>query len=190
MEREPMCITLIGTTGTGKSTLARKLLKSNDRVLVLTYADDPIIWRGYEEIDRIDKPIRHKGIKKLTVAKHDLKTLFIHLYNNFRNGTLVFDDCKQYIKSNIENTKGMIDLVITHRHIGVDIMFIVHSPMQVPKQARPFIKVAYIFKCTVYIKPSNYEVSDPELFLDAQKFIHEKCVEKQKIYGLYAIIKL
>lgn len=190
-ERQPICMAILGTTGTGKSTLAKHLLGKigEERIVIVTYNDDPEIWHPYDEVESIDKPIKHSGIRKVTVAKYG-KGVFQKLYKNLRNCTLVLDDCRQYIKANIEHTPGLVDLIVSHRHIGLDIIFVVHSPLLIPPQARPFIKVAYIGKCTVLIKTSNFEVSDPEAFLEAQKRVNQKTKEMKRHYGVFYKVKL
>jgi hypothetical protein len=81
-------------------------------------------------------------------------------------------------------------LVINSRHLGLDILFIVHSPNHIPPQVRPFVKRCYIGKCTVLIKPSNFEVEHPDKFLATQKAVNAKCREIGQTYGVFGVVNM
>ena len=98
--RIPNFTIILGTNGTGKTTLINKLikkvLKTNRRVLVVT--PDDIEWSNIKEIE-LNKLHSFRGIRKIIFGSGLLE----HIYNNFHNGFLVMDDFKAFGITNKEH---------------------------------------------------------------------------------------
>lgn len=124
----------IGFPGTGKSTLIQKFIDlevntRKGRVLIVT--PDPFEWKQFPEIV-LDDPDCFSGISsptKLIYTPGDLAKIADE-YNGFFNGLLVFDDCRCYTKSNIQ--EDLRKLIIRRRHRSHDIIAAGHGFTEIP----------------------------------------------------------
>lgn len=164
------------------------------RTLVITQTGNPEIWKDLKEIDITDKKAmsRFKGFRKVIAMKYNKKTV-LHLWENFKNGLLIFDDCKPYIKSNLEHTKGLVELLADFRHLGLDICFVLHSASQVPPDVWSHCKFAFIGK-TNRLVTKKIEITNLEEVIEVQKEVNKLFDEAEKSgknkYGLFKLIKL
>ena len=124
----------IGFNGTGKSTLIQKAVDveceaRQARALIVT--PDPFEWKHLPEID-IKDPDCFTAIKepsKLVYAPGDLIKI-ADQYNGFFNGLLVFDDCRCYMKANVQ--EALRTLVIRRRQRSHDIIAAGHGFTEIP----------------------------------------------------------
>ena len=57
---------------------------------------------------------------------------FEHIFQNYHDGVLMLDDCKQYMKANTTQVPGLTDILIEYRHSMIDVFLVVHGPGQLP----------------------------------------------------------
>ena len=71
-----------------------------------------------------------RGFRQAIAARYEISQnksdLFRRLYANYRNGIIIFDDCRGYITSNIDSDKYFRHLLLDFRHKMLDIFFVVH----------------------------------------------------------------
>jgi hypothetical protein len=196
-KRQPFVSLILGINDTGKSTFLLEKIKSMKpkRVLVVTQTGNPTIWQNYEEIDlrNSKKMASFKGIKTVKALKYNRETLKL-IYENYRNGMVIFDDCKQYIKSNLEHTKGLVELLGDFRHLGIDIWFVLHSALQVPPEVWSHTKYAFVGKTNRMI-PNSYPLDKTGELIEIQKEVNKRYIEAERKggtakYGLFKLIKL
>lgn len=175
-KRRPMLAILIGTTGTGKSTLIRKLLKVNPRNLILpsNQADANRTWPGiapltyrWEWIDDETKP----GKKTNAVVVNDLDTfrgarlLFAdgqpavfdaaasgqHGFNAQPKGPagLHLDDFRNYLYSKGTLRQPADMLLRNRRHRMLDITMACHGFEDVSRDLMRFDPVLFVFRTTL-----------------------------------------
>lgn len=203
--RDTKVCSCTGTTGTGKSykanEIAKKLAsKSNNKVLVISYAGSGDSWNHCKEIEPTEKDLKFKtGWKKIIYLKHysrkDKKFPLLEIFNHFRNGIIIFDDCKMYMKGDWENTPGLKLICNEHRHFGYDMFFIAHSPKHIPKQVWAYIAHAWVFKCAMKLEESDLDNENALKFVEAQKKVNSLYAEeyeriKRKPRGLCKYITL
>jgi len=168
----------VGTNGTGKSTVARQVLTSLTlpRSLVVTrhlseWADFP-----HNEL-RTAEDLRFMGINYHVPANAEttLKRL-----QYFRNGGLLFDDARKYLKAKTE--EDLNDLYISRRQYGIHIFFVAHNFKQVPVQAFGFATDFILFKTNAAIDNERLsQLNDPEKFLAAKARVDKKA-ETNRFY--------
>lgn len=134
-----------------------------------------------------------KGVRTVRAIKYKKQTLAI-IHQNFRNGLVVFDDCKPYIKPNLDHTPGLVDLLADFRHYGIDMCFVLHSVTQVPPEIWNHSKYAYIGK-TNRIMKANFELDKVDEVRETQLIVNKRFAEAEKKggtakYGLFKRVKL
>lgn len=188
---------IIGINGTGKSVFTQKAIKALKwkRILIVTFSGAPEIWQDYDEIDIEDRKLmaNFTGIRTVRAIKYKRQTLAI-LYENFRNGLIVFDDCKPYIKPNLDHTPGLTELFADFRHHGIDMCFVLHSVTQVPPEVWNHSKYAFIGK-TNRIMKANFELDRVDEVRETQFEVNKlfKIAEDKggtAKFGLFKRIKL
>jgi hypothetical protein len=195
--RQPFISLIVGINDTGKSTFLLKKIKvaKPKRVLVVTQTGNPTIWQKYPEINLNDKKAvaSFKGIRTVKALRYNKETLKL-IYENFRNGMVIFDDCKQYVKSNLEHTKGLIELLGDFRHLGIDIWFVLHSCLQVPPEVWSHTKYAFIGKTNRMI-PNSFPLDKTEDLIKIQSIVNQEYDVRERKgdnskYGLFKLVKL
>lgn len=145
--REATFKILVGTNGTGKTTLMKKFLVLNERNLIIPSGRDDTAWHGYPELNWkaqwIEDPMR-PGKQTNVVRIEDINTFtgtrVLHVDGNprifdavtdgqfgFRNGGLFMDDFRQYVFSKGTLTNGVNSLFMSRRHKMVDVFMACHS---------------------------------------------------------------
>lgn len=111
---------LVGRPGTGKTTVLRKILRKalseGRRALIVTPHENE--WEDIPYVNpRFPERVRtYRGARKLLC--HGEKEIIDNVTANFRNGMLVFDDCKAYVKPAIGQT--IETLLLSCRQNDVD----------------------------------------------------------------------
>lgn len=196
--RDTKVISCTGTTGTGKSYKAREIAKKlggNGKVLVITYNGSGDTWDDCKKIEPTEKALSFKkGWRKIHFVEHESELNPLEeIYNYYRNGVLILDDCSLYMQSNWSSTKGLKQICVDHRFNGLDIIFIGHSPMHIPRQCWAYIKASFIFKCTSKLEKSSMPLDNFEAFLEKQNYVNkwfdqEEVKLRTKPRGLYQCI--
>lgn len=125
----------IGFPGTGKTTMIQQFIdlevsKRKGRVLVVT--PDPFEYKQYPEVDLKDIHCFTKILSphKLVYNEPEDIEKIAHEYTGFFNGLLVMDDCRCYMKSNIQ--EALRKLFIRRRHRAHDIIAAGHGFTEIP----------------------------------------------------------
>lgn len=197
--RAPTCIFVSGTTDTGKSYLAKLLAaKIEGRKLVVSYTGGQATWKEVKIIRPSDdnpKALKFKkGWRHLPYTTPDLSYPLQSIYDNYTKGLLILDDLRNYVRSNWENTRGLVPCIVDHRHKGYDIIMIAHSLKQLPPSLWPFIKHAFIFKSNVIPKNTDLEIEQAQQVIDLQKKVNQRYADADKTgkftKGIFEYIKL
>ena len=147
--RIPMFICVVGTNGTGKTYYARNTLahtelnKPGGKVLVITPHQEE--WQGVEEIHPTE--LRHfYGLRKIFFFDHE-ETLFKDIIQYMYNGMIIFDDCKFYLGSTIEQKFNR--LLISRKQIRCDMVCIAHSLSEIPRKFFVYNPRIVLFRTTI-----------------------------------------
>lgn len=198
--RQPFMTAFVGVNGTGKSTKCKNLIIPKiraDRALIVTPDDTAEIWREYELIDTRDRLEMQSftGIRTAHVLRQGKKKIFPQIVQNYSNGTLILDDCRPYIKSNIENSPGLYEFLVQWRHKNIEPFFLVHTPTQLPPELWGYMKYCWLSKTGRLINPNSFNINEPDKFLTLQKAVNNqfKALEKKgddSHLGFFKCIKL
>lgn len=140
--RQGVFIIIVGTNGTGKTTLIRKLINANGK-RVLVVDPDGIEWHDLPTIESEDITRLKQGKRARIVAPNpeDLAAL-----TAFSEGSLVLDDCRYYVKARIE--ESIRKVFVRRRQRGIDIYAVAHSLNEVPPTFWTFATHLLLFKTT------------------------------------------
>jgi molybdopterin-guanine dinucleotide biosynthesis protein len=196
MEHRDAQVTIImGRNGTGKSTFAEKIIKSmKQRAVVVTLNGAPKIWRSHKVIDPADpKEWKFKkGIRQVWYMQHEKDTMK-HIYKNYHDGLLIFDDCRGYLSSNVDADMYLKRLLMDFRHKMLDLFFICHAPTDVPARLWGFYSTAFIGATDALFPKSRIATDSAEKIIQAQKTVNAS-FKKAKLkndgshYGIFLMV--
>jgi ABC-type Mn2+/Zn2+ transport system ATPase subunit len=141
---------VLGTNGTGKSTIMRTILQKCNAKKALIVTNHIEEWRDIQEVDLSQREdFIFEGIRKTRCyqpTKGDIGTLAKLRY--FRKGIIIFDDARLYMKD--AKTDNLIeDLMISYRQQELDIFVVAHGFTKV----RPVFYSMYLISS--YSEPST-----------------------------------
>tara|TARA_R100000742_G_C4247338_1_gene66056 strand:+ start:265 stop:819 length:555 start_codon:yes stop_codon:yes gene_type:complete len=137
--RQSLFFIIVGTNGTGKTTLLNKLIEQKGgKSLIID--PDGMEWGHVKEIapEQCGEITDGQG-KILAPIPEDLEHLI-----NFQNGSLVFDDCRFYLQTRMEQSIRRI--LIRRRQNSVDIFAVAHGLTEVPASFYTFATHLICFK--------------------------------------------
>lgn len=129
-----------GVNGTGKTQFVKKFLSKNQkRTLVI----NPTFEKKWDEFPKIKEEDAEElktftGIKQIQPKPifGNMKKSFLAMlqlvWDNYYNGTMVIDDCREIISANLQDEVGSI--MRGYRQHNLDLFTIFHSLNQVPPQ--------------------------------------------------------
>jgi ubiquinone biosynthesis protein COQ9 len=137
--RESLFFIIVGTNGTGKTTLLNKLISQTNRKALILDPDG----REWDEIQEIE-PEQAGELKKgygriLAPSSDDLEKLI-----EFKNGSLVLDDCRFYLRTRMEESIRRV--LIRRRQNSNDIFAVAHGLTEVPASFYTFATHLVCFK--------------------------------------------
>lgn len=175
---------IVGTNGTGKSTVARKILTSLTLPRSLVVTRHLTEWNDYpfnELQTAVD--LRFRGIN-YHVPKNAAETLKRLQY--FRNGAILFDDARKYLKAKTE--EELNDMYISRRQNGIHIFFVAHNFKQIPVQAFGFATDFILFKTNAAIDNDRLsQLNEPDKFLEIKKRVDQKAKANHFYYEMITI---
>lgn len=182
--RKPMMCMVLGTNGTGKSTLMREILdKCNEKkaLIVTNHIEE---WRDIPEVDLSKREhFTFRGIRKTRCfppTKTDIGTLAKLKY--FRKGIIVFDDCRLYMKD--AKTDGLIeDLLISYRQLEDDIFVVAHGFTKVRPVFYTYVSNFILFRTLDSVAYRKMELGENfDLVVNTQKEVNQKSEKNPHFY--------
>ena len=184
-ERKAFNIVVTGINGTGKTTIIKKFviaaLKAGQRVLVVT--PDPAEWTTLPEIhERFRERIEwYKGGRRMIYQKGDLKLI----NDYYRNGLLVFDDCRVYLDA--KTSDEIHTVLIRRRQFMLDLIFVAHGFTEIPPKFFTFADHFIIFKTLDSIDVRKQQLGSS--FKNIKKVVEDVNQEAEKNEFNYKIVK-
>lgn len=202
MQRDAQITIVIGRNGTGKSTFCEKIVKGiGARALAVTYNGMPKIWRPYPEVDITHKKKMTfpKGIRQVIAGRYEegrnKNRVFEHIYRNYRDGMIIWDDCRGYINSAVDDNKYFRQLLLDFRHRMLDIIFVVHSPADVPPRVWGFTSTVWVGATDALVNKSQVRTSSADRIIKTQEEVNRifraaKARGDNTHYGLFRRVDL
>jgi len=197
MTRTSFMTIVIGKQGTGKSTMVENMAKQfKGRVLVMTYAMVQRPWASYPKIDLRNKEELKNwktGIRHVAYTWYEQDTWKL-IYENYQDGIILFDDCKEYISSarpdtGDPRTKYLRSLISNFRHKQLDLFFIFHTPSDVLKLIWGMFTKLVIFATDELITKKMISSATLPAIVEAQlrvnkRFADAKAKNNKSDYGV------
>ena len=174
-DRTPKQIIILGTNGTGKSTLAKKLviaeLKKKESHILVVVPDD-MEWPSIEFVhpkypERIE---RYAGARKIVY----FDGLLPIIRERFSNGLLLFDDCRAYLTASMD--MDLHSILIRRRQKMVDIIAVGHGFSEVPPKMFTFSTHIILFNTLDNIAGRKNVIRNFEELKEAQTRVNEKAI--------------
>lgn len=147
--RYPKVIILVGTNGTGKSTLLKSFFKYRNRNLVIPANLYDSAFDDLEYIKSSDEISTFQGTKKVVIEEEEDFFKLIEYQNGLKDCGLFLDDFRNYIPTTGTRLKQPIrKLFSDRRHRGMDIYLSTHSPRQIHPDIFAYQPIIFLFKTT------------------------------------------
>lgn len=144
--RRSEIIGFIGYFGSGKTTKAKELLNfkvnNGSRALIITPDDSE--WL---DVDQVKIPsvelITFEGLRKIIFDDNSIIERLADNRFGFKNGILVFDDCRTFLDAQVDKT--LRNIVLRPRQRMLDIIYIVHGFREVPPAFLTYTSTFFLF---------------------------------------------
>lgn len=176
--RQTKRIVIIGTNGTGKTTLVRQIVhNAAQKTLIITPHDNE-----WNETDPNGEPLyplnelRHASDYNFTgIMKHIYdpdRTL--KLIKGFTRGLIVFDDCRVYLDARTD--KEVHRILISSRQNMIDEIFVAHGFTEVPPKVFTFATEYFLFRTEDNISRRKFYVKNYPLIEKMQNKVNQASV--------------
>lgn len=180
--RKTKLINIVGTNGTGKTTLANEFIKKEiakgGRALIVT--PDDTDWLQYARIniyneDRIEN--FNGAMRHIWKDKEDLKII-----SRFKNGLLIFDDCRAYFSSILND--DLHKLLIRRRQKQIDILAVAHGFTEIPPKFFTFSTEIIIFKTTDNVIKRRNDIKRFDEVQKMSSFVNQRSYHEPHFYTI------
>jgi hypothetical protein len=180
VKRQPLFILVIGTNGTGKTTLVLNdfVAKYKNKVLIVDADGMEQKWQQFPLIE--PQQISNPTHRITRVLMQDEKTTIENI-SNFTNGLVVLDDCRVYISNRLE--KPFRRLFIRRKQFCQDQIAVAHGISEIPSTFWTYATHLILFKTTdSYLRQSSKDniprakiddINNAINFLNNQNDIHK-----------------
>lgn len=175
-ERTAKLTILLGTNGTGKTTLLQRILAgSRQKSLVIT--PDDIEWRQCGEPLALATPddFTFSGIRR-HIFDPARRGGTLDRLEYFRRGVLVFDDCRAYLHAATD--ERIRQLIIRRRQRMVDVFAVGHGFNEVPPVFFTFASEIILFRTTDNIARRRNCLKDYDRTLEAQTRVNRRAASQ------------
>jgi len=182
--RKTQQILIVGTNGTGKSTVVGRLidkkLEAGGRALIVSNHQNE--WTDTEQIDLSDK----KEIRNFTGTRRThLLPKQLPLLLNIHNCIIVFDDARNFISAKTDD--ALNNLQISRRQKMIDIVVVAHSFSQMPISFFTFATHYILFKTVVSAKNRKNYVADIDKVLDVEQRVNSRAVTEPHYFEIITL---
>nr|WP_319570240.1 ATP-binding protein [uncultured Draconibacterium sp.] len=178
--REAMQIIVMGTNGTGKTTLVSELVKNavSNKTPVLIVVPDTYEWPTADWVhSKFPQRIKnYVGVRKIVY----FDGLLDIIRDNFSNGLLIFDDCRSYIKPRVEGS--LHQLLIRRRQQSIDIVAVGHGFTEIPPSFFTFATHYALFRTRDNIIRRKNVINDYDVMVEAQERINSRALDTKQAW--------
>ena len=188
--RKAEFIIMVGTNGTGKSTIMKKFLPMNERNLIIPANGLDEAWLEIPKLECkpvfIGKKIDHyeipglnsfRGTRQVVIYDEKMFDAICHPENGYMNGGLFMDDFKNYIPTKGTLPANVNRLFSDRRHKMLDIFAATHSYQKINADMFDFEPTILQFKTT---RPLTDYLSDKIMNFEELKVVFDRVNEKSE----------
>lgn len=188
--RFPVFTLLIGTNGTGKTTVLKKMVaaelkKPDSHVLIITPDDSE--WLGIPEVHAQypERMQEYKGCRKIIVTASEAEQVLNNIRTYFKRGLLIFDDCRAYFKP---STSAILETIfVRRRQMMIDIAAVGHGFSKIPPAFFAYTTHICMFKTTDPASTRKDRFDDIKRWEDIQQRINSKAVTDIHYHEIHKI---
>jgi ABC-type Mn2+/Zn2+ transport system ATPase subunit len=175
---------VLGTNGTGKSTIMRTILQKCNAKKALVVTNHIEEWRDVPEVNLSHREdFIFEGIRKTRCyqpTKGDMGTLAKLRY--FRKGIIIFDDARLYMKD--AKTDNLIeDLMISYRQQELDIFVVAHGFTKVRPVFYSYVSNIILFRTLDSVQYRKMELGENyRRIVDAQAEVNRNAMKDPHYY--------
>lgn len=179
-------LVVIGTNGTGKTTFLKKtvtkMLQNQRRGLIVTPHD-----MEWESVPLVHDRLKHH-IATYTGARRVIweDGLLPIITENFKNGFLIFDDCRAYLNANTD--RDLHRLLISRRQRDIDIFAVGHGFTEIPRKFFTFATTFVLFKTLDNIDQRKNSIIQFDQIKQAQAEVNEKAITNPYHYQIINVL--
>jgi len=189
-DRQPYFPMILGTNGTGKTTLLKQLIvnemkKKENHILILTpddaeFQNVPEVHPGFPE--RIE---RYTGARKIITTRGEAAGVLQSVRDHFRKGTLIFDDCRAYFDP---STLSILEtIMVRRRQMMIDVIAVAHGPSKVPPAFFSYLTHIVLFKTNDPMKIRKDRLDDIVRWEAIQAHVNEKAITDPHYFEIHKI---
>lgn len=182
--RKPFMTIVLGTNGTGKSTIMRNILDGCNAKKALIVTNHIEEWRDVPEVTLNQREdFTFTGIRKTRCfpqTKEDIGTLAKLRY--FRKGIIIFDDARLYMKD--AKTDNLIeDLMISYRQQELDIFVVAHGFTKVRPVFYSYVSNIILFRTLDSVAYRKMELGENyQRIVETQARVNQKALKDPHYY--------
>ncbi|MCQ2605395.1 MAG: ATP-binding protein [Bacteroidales bacterium] len=179
IERPAKLTIILGTNGTGKSTLLRTIIQRNaQRTLIVT--PDAAEWTDYQEnMLQTKQDFLFAGIQRHIFNP----TTTLNSISKFVKGNLVLDDYRAFM---LAQTNPIIhNLAIRRRQKELDIFVAAHGFTEVPPMLFTFASDIFLFRTTENVARRKDCLKDFETIKKLQETVNKAAQKNPHFYKYY-----
>lgn len=180
-ERTTERLIVLGTNGCGKSSLLKKMVlaeikKPDSHALIVTRH-----LNEWENIPEVHGRFRWRAgdyvkVRKIIFRDGDLQ----YISDNFRDGLLLFDDCRMYL--HVATEQELLDMLIGSRQRGVDVVTVGHGFTQVPPAFFTFSTLIILFQTRDKIDRRKEFILNYDEMKEAQERVNFRATDTLKAW--------
>lgn len=186
--REVRKIVFVGKPGTGKTTVIRKLvrksLENHRRVLIVTpheneWEDIPLVHPRF-----VNRIATYKGARRIIIR--EVQDLY-PVCELFKNGLLVFDDCRAYVPDTQD--PKIRTMLLSCRQNDVDFCAVGHGFTAVPPLFFTYATHFCVFATTDNVARRKNCVLDFDLLKATVDEVNRRAASDPKLAHYYKIVR-
>ncbi len=188
--RQAKRIVIVGTNGTGKTTLLHKIVdNAHQRTLIIT--SHPYEWNetnaNGEPLYPLNELRRNDDFKFEGVQRH----LFdpertMKILHKFRRGLVVFDDCRTFFPD--KTAESIHKILISSRQLMLDEIFVCHGVTDIPLRMFTFGPEFFMFRTTDNMDRRSRGVLNYQLIEQMQRKVNRIAVHNPFYYEYFKLV--
>jgi hypothetical protein len=184
--RDPEFAILIGTNGTGKSTLAKSFANYRERCLFVPSSENDNTFDEYPILAPGESLEDFRGERRTYFSSEDSFKNFVDA--QVRECLIVLDDVKNYIPNRGPVLNKSLEILLRNRrHLMNDVVLIVHHPKDLHPDLLKFDPTLILFRTTGAYSPSLATKLDYDALLQINQKVEAGCKKNKYHHLIYKL---